>query len=34
MNKLLTKNYLGKFSKDIEEQIIFPKTYDFKSQRV
>ena len=31
MNKLLTKNYLGKFSKDIEEQIIFPKTYDFKS---
>ena len=31
MNKLLTKNYLSKFSKDIEEQIIFPKTYDFKS---
>ena len=31
MNKLLTINYLSKFSKDIEEQIIFPKTYDFKS---
>ena len=31
MNKLLTKNYLSQFSKNTEEQIIFPKTYDFKS---
>ena len=31
MNKLLTKNYLSQFSKKTAEQIIFPKTYDFKS---
>ena len=31
MNKLLTKNYLTQFSKNTEEHIIFPKTYDFKS---
>ena len=31
MNKLLTKNYLSQVSKNAEEYIIFPKTYDFKS---
>ncbi len=31
MNKLLTKNYLSQVSKNTEEYIIFPKTYDFKS---
>ena len=31
MNKLLTKNYLNQFSKNAQEHIIFPKTYDFKS---
>ena len=31
MNKLLTKNYLSHFSQNTNEQIIFPKTYDFKS---
>ena len=31
MNKLLTKNYLTQFSQNTEENIIFPKTYDFKS---
>ena len=31
MNKLLTKNYLGQFSKNTKEHIIFPKNYEFKS---
>lgn len=31
MNKLLTKNYLSKLFKNKDDEIIFPKTYDFKS---
>ena len=31
MNKLLTKSYLSHFSQNTNEQIFFPKTYDFKS---
>ena len=31
MNKLLTKSYLSHFSRNTNERIIFPKTYDFKS---
>ncbi len=31
MNKLLTKNYLSKFSKNLKEHIIFPETFEFKS---
>ena len=31
MNKLLTKNYLSQFYKSTENQIIFPKSYNFKS---
>ena len=31
MNKLLTKNYLSQFSKNMKEHIRFPKTFNFKS---
>ena len=31
MNKLLTKNFLSHFSENIEDQIIFPKTFNFRS---
>ena len=31
MNKLLTKKILSQFSKDLDDQIIFPETCDYKS---
>ena len=31
MNKLLTKDYLSQFSNNLEDQIIFPETYNFNS---
>ena len=31
MNKLLTKDYISEFSKNAEDQIIFPTTFNFKS---